>query len=68
MTCSDRQVDLYIYDDGIGIETKPHNQNDGFGLQGMHDRAAAVGAQLDVTSRPGSGTTIRFSWELFHAD
>ncbi len=68
LTCSDRQVDLYIYDDGIGIETKPHNQNDGFGLQGMHDRAAAVGAQLDVTSRPGSGTTIRFSWELFHAD
>ena len=33
----------------------------GAGLRGMKERAAAVGGELDVTSNPGSGTTIRFS-------
>ena len=30
----------------------------GFGLVGMKERAALVGAELEIESNPGSGTTV----------
>jgi signal transduction histidine kinase len=33
----------------------------GFGLHGMRERAELVGAELEVDSRPGAGTTVRVS-------
>lgn len=33
----------------------------GFGLHGMRERAELVGADLEVDSRPGAGTTLRVS-------
>ena len=33
----------------------------GFGLNGMRERAELVGADLEVDSRPGAGTTVRVS-------
>ena len=50
---------LILEDDGIGFE--PANSADdrhGFGLVGMHERAALVGATLEIESTPGNGTTI----------
>ena len=50
---------LIIEDDGVGFEQgQAGTGGSGFGLVGMHERAALVGAQLDIESRPGQGTTI----------
>jgi PAS domain S-box-containing protein len=50
-------VRLRIVDDGRGFDaaTVPDGH---LGLAGMRARAEKIGAYLDVTSRPGAGTTI----------
>ena len=50
---------LVVEDDGVGFE-QPANRvaGGGFGLVGMRERAALVGAGLQVESTPGKGTSI----------
>ena len=52
-------VSLIIEDDGVGFEQGnagvPHQ---GFGLLGMQERAALVGATVQIESAAGEGTTI----------
>jgi signal transduction histidine kinase len=50
------EVCLSVRDDGSGFDTSEHS--DGFGLIGMHERAHLLEGTLDLTSAPGSGTTI----------
>ena len=50
-------VHFAITDDGVGINT--HARGDGVGLVGMRDRIGAVGGELEITSAPGLGTTVR---------
>jgi signal transduction histidine kinase len=45
-----------IADDGIGFD--PAAAERGSGLQGIADRLAALGGELDIRSAPGSGTTV----------
>lgn len=55
----DRRPDhvlLIVEDDGDGFD--PAVATQGFGLLGMQERAALVGATLQVESSPGQGTTI----------
>jgi nitrate/nitrite-specific signal transduction histidine kinase len=35
-----------------------------FGLQLMKERAASIGAELEIRSSPGSGTVVRLMFEL----
>jgi signal transduction histidine kinase len=62
---SRRLVELVIEDDGSGFEpgliSRPPPGH--FGLSGLKERAAKIGAQLDLSTRPGSGTrvTVRLS-------
>ena len=53
------QVVLEVRDDGAGfkVEGIPH----GMGLASMAVRASEAGGNLDVTSAPDGGTTVRFS-------
>jgi signal transduction histidine kinase len=51
---------LAITDDGKGFE--PANISSGFGLQGLHERAAAIGAKLSITSAPGKGAQVVVTW------
>ncbi|MGH9084431.1 MAG: sensor histidine kinase [Acidimicrobiales bacterium] len=51
---------LVVADDGAGFDCAL--PTDGFGLRGMWDRARAIGAELDVRSEHGSGTTVTFRW------
>jgi signal transduction histidine kinase len=51
-------VDLWIKDDGIGFNPATAGQSGGMGLRNMAERAERIGAKLQVTSAPGSGTTI----------
>jgi signal transduction histidine kinase len=47
---------LRVIDDGSGFD--PARCAPGFGLGGMRERAALVGAQLSVRSDPGAGTEV----------
>jgi signal transduction histidine kinase len=52
-------VTLVIEDDGIGFDPGALAPGSGgFGLRGMRERAALVGATLQVESAPGEGTGI----------
>jgi len=53
---------LIIRDDGRGFD--PSQPSAGrMGLKTMRERAEAAGADLEVTSQPGLGTTITLTWE-----
>jgi PAS domain S-box-containing protein len=50
---------LIVEDDGVGFDPgEAGTSKQGFGLLGMQERAALVGATLQIESEPGKGTTI----------
>lgn len=55
------EVALIVRDDGRGFSTGngASSPPGHFGLTGMRERADAIGGTLEVTSEPGSGTTVR---------
>lgn len=53
-------ITLTIRDDGVGFEPDD-TPVDHFGVVGMYERAETIGAELDVRSEPGAGTTISVS-------
>lgn len=50
------RLELCVTDNGRGF---PKVLNPGLGLQVMRHRAAVIGAELTVESKPGRGTTVR---------
>ncbi|HEX2577064.1 MAG TPA: GAF domain-containing sensor histidine kinase, partial [Aquihabitans sp.] len=50
---------LLVVDDGIGFPEGRAGRLDSYGLMGMRERAASIGATLDVSGQPGLGTTVR---------
>ncbi|WP_188191635.1 histidine kinase [Nonomuraea sp. SYSU D8015] len=56
LSYTDELILLDIRDDGAGFG--PHTPTDGFGLDGMRQRARAVGGTLEIESEPGHGTSI----------
>lgn len=56
----DKRVHMTIADDGCGFAGAANSSGpEGhFGLRGMRERAAQIGAQLAVKSQPGEGTQI----------
>jgi PAS domain S-box-containing protein len=57
-----RQLILHIRDNGRGFDTDTSAV--GLGLGVMHERAALIGATLEVVSKPGMGTAIIVKWPL----
>lgn len=55
-------IEAIVADDGIGFE--PALKSGGFGLLGMRERAMLVGGELEVTTAPGAGTSVRFVMPL----
>jgi signal transduction histidine kinase len=51
-------VELVVTDDGVGYDTVVTGSPDSYGLTGMRERAALVGAQLQLRSSPGGGTAV----------
>ncbi|MEX2271443.1 MAG: PAS domain S-box protein [Vicinamibacterales bacterium] len=52
-------VSLIIEDNGVGFDPSSlETVGDGLGLIGMRERAALVGAQFQIESTPGRGTTV----------
>jgi signal transduction histidine kinase len=57
----DDSVRLIVEDDGVGFEPDPAKEGSpehGFGLLGMQERAALVGATVEIESTAGKGTTV----------
>lgn len=57
---------LEVRDDGRGFEMDGAPPDDGrrrFGLRFMRDRAASVGATIDIRSAPTTGTTVRLTMD-----
>jgi signal transduction histidine kinase len=54
-------VSLSVSDDGRGLagRTPGETRTGHFGLVGMEERAARLGATLDIENRPGGGTTVK---------
>lgn len=50
-------LSLSVEDDGIGFVPEAAERN-GFGLVGMRERAASIGGELHVDSRPNAGTRV----------
>lgn len=63
LTADDEVVTATIQDNGRGFIPQQTESTllSGAGLRGMGERAAAVGGELLVESRPGGGTTIKFN-------
>ena len=62
------RVILIVQDNGVGfdvsktISMKPSRR--GFGLASMSERAGLSGADFQITSEAGQGTTIRVEWDV----
>lgn len=55
---------LEVRDNGCGIADAARDKPKAFGLRGLAERARTVGGWLDVSSRPGHGTSIIVSIPL----
>ena len=52
---------LSVADDGDGFDpADPSLRSRRLGLTSMEERARAAGGRLEIDSRPGAGTTVRF--------
>lgn len=54
-----RSAVLEVADDGIGFPEGRAGRLDSYGILGMRERAASVGATLQITSPPGRGTVVQ---------
>jgi signal transduction histidine kinase len=52
-------VVLEIADDGLGFDPSTAVEGGGLGMEGMIERAAAMGGELVLDSEPGGGTSVR---------
>lgn len=52
-------VTLTISDDGRGFSAEEVDGKGHFGLRGMRERASMLGADLELISHPGQGTTVK---------
>jgi len=59
-------VRLTVADDGRGFDTARPTDDGHFGLYGMHERARLIGAELNVDSAAGKGTTLRLTVRRKH--
>ena len=51
-------IHLLVSDDGQGFDANGRPDPKAFGLTFMEERCASIGGTLDVTSRPGIGTSV----------
>lgn len=57
-------LSLEISDDGRGLSREDLAKAQSFGIRGLHERAGTVGGWMDLSSRPGGGTTLILSIPL----
>lgn len=55
---------LEVADNGRGMDRHTREKPKAFGLKGLQERARTVGGWLDISSRPGQGTSVILSIPL----
>ncbi len=60
----DEELVLEISDNGRGFSPSETHGPSRHGLRGMRERAELIGADFQLTSRPGEGTTVHIRWEI----
>jgi|GEM_PF-3091788 len=59
LTRGEKQITAVISDDGTGFEVEATRDNrKHLGIQGMQERVALLGGELEISSAPDKGTTI----------
>ena len=56
--CDGRSGRLTVADDGKGFDVERGGRTGSYGLQGMRERANAIGARLEIESKPSIGTVV----------
>lgn len=57
--CNEERLRIAVQDDGVGFEVDDLRHQEGhLGVIGMRERAASLGGELDISSRPGRGTVV----------
>ena len=66
VTGDDGCLDITVTDDGIGFDPKVvfSRGEEGFGLFSVRERLEDIGGEMNVTSFPGMGTTVRLNAPL----
>ena len=62
LTCENGEVILRVEDDGVGVPAGA--EEGGFGLRGLRERAAQLGGELALESKPSGGTQLSFHLPL----
>ena len=59
MKIAEQTLTLNLRDNGCGFDTS--HQSDGHGLLSLRERAKGIGGEIEIDSKPGSGTTVKLS-------
>lgn len=57
--CDGERALIDVTDNGVGFEQGRAGRVDSYGVLGMRERAASIGATLEIVSAPGRGTRVR---------
>lgn len=63
------KLTIFVKDDGIGFnfeEVMSDRENRGYGLVGMRERVQLLKGEIQITTAPGKGTTIRITVPLYN--
>lgn len=55
------RASVEVADNGVGFDLQQAMNHGRLGLRFLHDHAEVSGAQLEIASAPGNGTTVRFT-------
>jgi signal transduction histidine kinase len=62
------KLELCVIDNGVGFNVnegrKKTSGSDGIGLSGLYKRAYQIGAELNIQSKIGQGTTVKIELPL----
>lgn len=61
LQADDEQVEIIVSDDGRGITSTELSDRRSLGLLGQHERAAAAGGVLSISSQPKGGTRVHLT-------
>jgi signal transduction histidine kinase len=65
--CSDTALRVSVQDNGIGFDLRLPPVTNHYGLLGMHERALALGGEVQIRSAPAHGTRIAVTIPLAQA-